>query len=1674
MSCIFKYDNKIFKSELALDEYLMQEERFKKLTGGKTDLVFSAKTPIQREISGVIFQANEIARGIKDENAPISFTSTDSGDLEENVEDGFIDNTSDKDSIGVSDFLHQFRKEGVIVTDSNDNTGRIFPVFNADAYWEKVFKQYREGNPPENQIEYVFGSADKVKPITDNNELLKIRQKFQGLHEDDKNDITGIWGQQKELGTLTHFIWSQYFIFKSKNENLNVNDARSLFVTNYNSGKYHSSINPRQWTKLQKFLKPAMEAASKTYDKIESKFGYGCTILSEMKLQSNILNPVDDKIQQLRGILDLVVITPKGDISILDFKCSTKDYKDYNPAKIRTYNYQLATYRRMLQQLGVGNQHEPTLYVVPIKYSNFKYNDLTHEGTIDGMTVEDNMLHELESSSVATGESMYGQIQTQLARCFIKKPIDPEKILTGMDGVNQFMYLIANNWTSKANADDEYITNYIKYKGGIVEDKSQHLFKFKTLSSKTGSEEFITASSKEEIHAMLKEELKKQREKLGENTKSLRSSIHTTRNDMYKDKENAKAYRYKNNNGMLHENGSILWTENMLQKYATPDWVTMYENQPKIQEVLDAAGIILFRNVYTNKIEIIKLSNSFDLGMPIHMGKNNRKNILGAFQPDVISKNMPKALSMDATEGNVELIQTMAVLNFALGNDFINSKNIVGNILVMNTYRQDGMSSSNARLLWNFNQLCKLSHTQNNFQVDDSKQGIKMASYLELVKDKLLEIERTDNHNKNIEDLRDKIISTCVNGFQAAYELGDRDTMLKELNNLKSSIEEVFHLENGKLSIEQSELDSPQYTLYAEIMEAMLELSNIDASQQINDHGKYIEGQLLNIIKGNGQGFNGSMLDNPGTLQSDTLNKLSELCTRAYQQTRDKVVNFNEDLREHVIKLRQSKGYSTAERYLIGNQATLYKNMFDEDQKAIGNLRFKNPWTDNSLLAGERDFLKYAIVSFVKNKIATAKTEEDVRQLVEGDELLLDCPLTKGSHGSKVASAGGLIKAFGFQFKLWDPRHILKRIKEEILNIYSDKDNNKIRNNSMWEMPNQFDKGEQDPQKRKNFISRMGGVNYFEQNLETLLLKHTTAYASKKNMDKVFPLIKALYVHLQFSGIIRNDKFTSDIEYLNQFIKNKIFNQPIDDTSKWGYLIFASQKLMAKMSKVALCFNPRQAYQFIDGIWKNISLVIRKPTGATSGDKEPFTKDNITKSYLWILKDLVNFSPRLSMGEAINMQYGINDMDMNDLAGKLKSDTTGIFNFWDIGFRFASRPDYYNRLTIFGAQMRADGCWEAHSMVNGKLVYDWTKDKRFDVYARGDKSNPKYNEQKALYYQVAQEFVQEGAINADGTEFVLNKNLDKPNPLPRAYTNKQSESLKALSDKIYGYYSHEKKSMIQAHSLGALFMQMNTFWSSKKNQWLAGEGYTQEGYYTQYEEETPNEDGTITKTKWYLAKDGNGFTPTKNKTNEDGSENIPYMIWKGRPAEGIIVTCARAGRIVFDQTFKKEGKGFSEARHLIKSELWNNTNPDLRRLYRANLGQLFFDLIAFLLFGCLVSSSLLGLVKDHIKETGNENFKDAALNNSMNLAANMFDSSTDDLNAIKSIFGRGVNWTPFSISTGKRLTTTFFNVVSGKVDAYDGFTRSFAATNAIQPMMDYVKLNTLGREIGDNGDDENS
>jgi hypothetical protein len=43
--------------------------------------------------------------------------------------------------------------------------------------------------------------------------------------------------------------------------------------------------------------------------------------------------------------------------------------------------------------------------------------------------------------------------------------------------------------------------------------------------------------------------------------------------------------------------------------------------------------------------------------------------------------------------------------------------------------------------------------------------------------------------------------------------------------------------------------------------------------------------------------------------------------------------------------------------------------------------------------------------------------------------------------------------------------------------------------------------------------------------------------------------------------------------------------------------------------------------------------------------------------------------------------------------------------------------DNYFRMAILIAKMKADGCFDAHTVEEDNLIYDFTKDKRFSLYA---------------------------------------------------------------------------------------------------------------------------------------------------------------------------------------------------------------------------------------------------------------------------------------------------------------------------------------------------------------------
>ena len=241
-------------------------------------------------------------------------------------------------------------------------------------------------------------------------------------------------------------------------------------------------------------------------------------------------------------------------------------------------------------------------------------------------------------------------------------------------------------------------------------------------------------------------------------------------------------------------------------------------------------------------------------------------------------------------------------------------------------------------------------------------------------------------------------------------------------------------------------------------------------------------------------------------------------------------------------------------------------------------------------------------------------------------------------------------------------------------------------------------------------------------------------------------------------------------------------------------------------------------------------------------------------------------------------------------------------------------------MTIIVAKMKADGIWDALEVKDGQLVYNFKKDKRFLNYSSGNTSSPNYNKEASLYHTIAEQFVAEGTQKPDGSLFQIG------DPLPYAWTNQESESIKSLCDLIYGYYSHEKKSLIHATFLGSLYMQMRTYWSGKKNQYLAPGGVRLQGKWEQAI------DNITKKPLYYQTKpDGTIDYDAPLTTNETSA---PFYQWKGQWQEGVILTLSE----IFRHGLSKEGlkEGWNET--------WNNQDENIRTIRQANLKQFIGDL----------------------------------------------------------------------------------------------------------------------------------
>ena len=280
--------------------------------------------------------------------------------------------------------------------------------------------------------------------------------------------------------------------------------------------------------------------------------------------------------------------------------------------------------------------------------------------------------------------------------------------------------------------------------------------------------------------------------------------------------------------------------------------------------------------------------------------------------------------------------------------------------------------------------------------------------------------------------------------------------------------------------------------------------------------------------------------------------------------------------------------------------------------------------------------------------------------------------------------------------------------------------------------------------------------------------------------------------------------------------------------------------------------------------------------------------------------------------------------------------------------------------------------------------------------------------------------------------------------MPRAYSNKEATAMKAIADNIYGYYNSETKSMMGSLLLGGLFTQMKTYWSAKKNQYLAPGGVKLMGHFEDYKEK--NENGEWEQLYYQKTETGEiDINAPFVKENDPNCSQVKVQQWKGQWQEGVMATLWKLGNGAVNGRFKEEWE-----------ELWNNPDENLRLAYRSNLKHIAFDMFMLCVVGTLVSYTLGDWADDEEDEWRKDKGDTGkAWDYTMaNFLFKTFDNSFRDFNPISSIWDPMLDWQPFAFNTLWNNTQRMWNAAIGDKDFTRSVVMSFSAGRQIQPLYD--------------------
>ena len=429
------------------------------------------------------------------------------------------------------------------------------------------------------------------------------------------------------------------------------------------------------------------------------------------------------------------------------------------------------------------------------------------------------------------------------------------------------------------------------------------------------------------------------------------------------------------------------------------------------------------------------------------------------------------------------------------------------------------------------------------------------------------------------------------------------------------------------------------------------------------------------------------------------------------------------------------------------------------------------------------------------------------------------------------------------------------------------------------------------------------GIGFFDLNVERVFNQALVAYNKSKISKEYLPRISGLRLALMYESSYGNQKLDDIIKTFDEAVKSKIYGESIIPPEWQGIYKWISF-IRKGFTRLALSLNFTSFFrETLQGIYNG---------AARAGVKMLPGVDE--KHYIKALEYVIKESPKnvdgVSMLQQLNMLYKMANQSMGSIAQNRRVNWLNIKN-WneDTLFLTATAPDFLHRVSILVAKMMGDGCWEAHSIDSeGRLVYNFKKDGRFQHYLNGETTHKDYLKEKSLYQAMLEKFKAEGYRKEDGSE------LKEGDDLPQAYTQTEAATIKNFGDLLYGHYDEESKSLFCDTFIGAFVMQYKTFLTSKLEQWVMSEGtHNTDLLKQQFDPETGEELYQV------ITYDENGDPHRKIKRKSEVTEQEfkddnarLYYDYEGIPMNGLLWESAHFAKALL--TFDQEKI----------NEIWNN------------------------------------------------------------------------------------------------------------------------------------------------------